>query len=535
VIARSPQMRALRGLARSVAERDARSRGWDRRAFLAGSAATLAASAVAPGRAAGIPSNPRIAIVGAGMAGLNCALTLQSAGLRATVFESSARVGGRMHSLPEFWDDGQTSEWCGELTDSTHTAMHALTKRFGLRNVDVLAAQPRNATQTQWFFGKYYPWADAERDFRPVYAELSRQLKRLGDSTTWNSSTPFARELDRTSVYAWIERYVAGGHRSPMGAFLDGAYLAEYGIDTRRQSALNIVYYVGPQPDYNRTTGDFNPLGASDQRYHIAGGNQQLPTLMAGVLPDGGLLLRHRLTAIARLPDGRVELTFETPGGTKVEAFDKAVVTTSFAVLRALDLRRAGFDARKMLAIRTLGYGEHSKFVVQFDRRVWNERGPWGVGTGDITTDLDIVNAWDQSRGQHGKSGLIVQYAAGDASAALKPPAPYTMSIGSAWVGEHAAALVKMLDKVWPGIAPHFNGKAALSHPSFDPNFLGSYSCWLVGQCTSIAGYEGVRQGNVLFAGEHCEVTYQGFMEGAARTGMRAAREILRDAGRAAA
>jgi monoamine oxidase len=526
-------MQGLCDLARSVAPKDAGSRGLDRRRFLSGVAATAAGLVVAtPAHAARIlGAQHRIAIVGAGMAGLNCALTLQDAGVAATVYESNARVGGRMHSLPGFWDDGQTSEWCGELTDTTHTVMHALTRRFGLRNVDVVKAQPPGATQTQWFFGKYYAWRDAERDFRPVYAELGRQLHRIGDTTTWNSSTPFARELDRMSAYDWIERYVAGGHRSPMGAFLDTAYLAEYGIDTRKQSALNLVYYVGPQPEYSRTTGDFNPLGASDQRYHIAGGNQQLPTLMAGALPGSALLLRHRLVAIARLPDGRVELTFETPDGTKVEAFDKAVITISFAVLRTLDLRRAGFDARKMLAIRTLGYGEHSKFVVQFDRRLWNERGPWGVGTGDITTDLAIVNAWDQSRGQPGKSGLIVQYPAGAASAALRPPAPYTMSIGSSWVAEHASALVKQLDKVWPGIGPHFNGKAALSHPSLDPNFRGSYSCWLVGQCTSIAGYEGVRQGNVLFAGEHCDVVYQGFMEGAAREGMRAARDIMRDLG----
>jgi monoamine oxidase len=87
---------------------------------------------------------------------------------------------------------------------------------------------------------------------------------------------------------------------------------------------------------------------------------------------------------------------------------------------------------------------------------------------------------------------------------------------------------------VWPGIAAHYTGKAVLSHPTLDPNFRGSYSVWLVGQCTDFAGYEGVRQGNVHFAGEHCNVVYQGFMEGAAREGMRAAHEILADIGRPA-
>jgi monoamine oxidase len=485
-----------------------------------------------PGIASAADGSPKIAIVGAGIAGLTAALILQDHGVRATVYESSSRVGGRMHSLGGFWTDDQTSEWCGELTDTSHTTMHALTRRFGLHNVDVLKAQPPGAEQTQFFENKYYFWEDAERDFRPVYAELQRQLRTIGDTTTWDSATPHARELDHMSAYDWIEKYVPGGHRSRIGQFLDVSYLAEYGIDTRKQSSLNLVYYVGPQPGYDPRTGkNFSILGESDQRYHIVGGNQQLPTLMAGALPDGALLLRHRLTAVARRSDGRVVLQFETGSGARTEVVDKAILTLSFAVLRTLDLSRAGFDERKLLAIRTLGYGEHSKFVVQFDNRWWNRNGPWGIGTGDITTDLDIVNAWDQSRGQPGKSGLIVQYAAGAASAALRPPAPYTMSLGSVYVIDHANHLVAQLNRVWPGIAPHYNGKAALSHPTMDPNFRGSYSCWLVGQCTTIAGYERVRQGNVLFAGEHCNIVYQGFMEGAAREGTRAARDVLHDIG----
>jgi len=536
-VSRTPQFRALQRLVRSASRSDASLARLDRRTFLAGGAASLGAFALGPTLPASGAQSPRIAIVGAGIAGLSAALLLQDHGLAATVFESSARVGGRMHSLPDFWDDAQTSEWCGELTDTAHTTMHALTKRFGLRNVDVLAAQPAGAEQTQFLEGKYYFWDDAERDFRPVYAELRRQLKTIGEITTWNSFTPHARELDRMSAYEWVERYVPGGHRSQLGQFLDISYLAEYGIDTRKQSALNIVYYIGAQPGYNPTTAQgFSILGDSDQRFHIAGGNQQLPTLMAGALPDGGLRLRHRLSAIDRRSDGRVALTFETPGGgTHTEIVDKAIITPSFAVLRRIDLRRAGFDTRKMRAIETLGYGEHSKFVLQFDRRWWNKRGSWGIGTGDITTDLDIVNAWEQSRGQAGKAGLIVQYAAGEASRALNPPAPYMMSLGSQYIFDRAAHLVSQLDRVWPGIASHYTGKAALSHPTLDPNFRGSYSCWLVGQCTDFAGYEGVRQGNVLFAGEHCNVPYQGFMEGAAREGVRAAREILHDIGVSAA
>ncbi|HBE27674.1 MAG TPA: hypothetical protein DDW25_02165 [Ktedonobacter sp.] len=56
-------------------------------------------------------------------------------------------------------------------------------------------------------------------------------------------------------------------------------------------------------------------------------------------------------------------------------------------------------------------------------------------------------------------------------------------------------------------------------------------TCWRVGQYTHFGGYEGMRQGPVHFAGEHCSVEFQGFMEGGAREGARAAQEIVQDLG----
>jgi len=68
-----------------------------------------------------------------------------------------------------------------------------------------------------------------------------------------------------------------------------------------------------------------------------------------------------------------------------------------------------------------------------------------------------------------------------------------------------------------------------LSTPVTDPNFLCSYSYWKPGQYKAFSGYEGMRQGNIHFAGEHCSVNFQGFMEGGAQEGQRAAAEILGD------
>src|SRR5579871_5882054 len=65
-------------------------------------------------------SPPRIGIVGAGIAGLTAALTLQDKGVPCQIYESSERIGGRMHSNTTFWQEGQISEWCGEFIDREH-------------------------------------------------------------------------------------------------------------------------------------------------------------------------------------------------------------------------------------------------------------------------------------------------------------------------------------------------------------------------------------------------------------------------------
>jgi monoamine oxidase len=72
-----------------------------------------------------------------------------------------------------------------------------------------------------------------------------------------------------------------------------------------------------------------------------------------------------------------------------------------------------------------------------------------------------------------------------------------------------------------------WNGLAARDAWETSPFQLGSYSFWRVGQYTRFAGAEGEPEGTVFFAGEHTSIDFQGFMEGAVRSGERAAKELL--------
>jgi len=319
---------------------------------------------------------------------------------------------------------------------------------------------------------------------------------------------------------------VPGGHSSPLGMLIDIAYNIEYGAETTDQSALNLVYLLG----YGAKPGNFMMFGKSDERFHISGGNEQLPRAIGADLSSRGVpvLTNRRMTAVVRNSNGTFTLAFD---GWPAVVADHVVLALPFAVLRTLDFRRAGFDSLKTQAIQQLGRGQNSKLVLQFSSRLWNGTGAWpGISNGASTADTGYQNTWDVSRGQQGPRGLLVDYTGGKVAASFRPTTAYSdASDNATQVNAYASTFLKQLEPVFPGITPRWNGKATLSVPALDPNLLASYSYYRVGQYTAFGGYEKMRQGNVHFAGEHTSQDFQGYMEGGASEGVRVAQEILAD------
>jgi monoamine oxidase len=211
-----------------------------------------------------------------------------------------------------------------------------------------------------------------------------------------------------------------------------------------------------------------------------------------------------------------------------VRSFDFVILALPFSVLRNLDYRQAGFDPLTQQMITELGYGTNSKLVLQFDDRYWNGRGSWpGIGNGFIQTDLPFQSTWDSSRAEPSLDGLLTDYTGGSRGASYKPAGPYTTSRGSGVTADYALAFLAQLEVVWPGVSSHYNGRATLSYPTGDPNLLGSYSTYKVGQYTQFGNYARTPQHRISFAGEHTSYEFQGFMEGGAETGGRAAGELL--------
>ena len=122
-----------------------------------------------------------------------------------------------MHSERAYWSEGQHTEWCGAMVDSTHVNMHQLARRFGLGLLDTLAARAPHSRDTCYLDGTYYPMTDADRDFAKIYPIMQAQLGKVNENTTYANATAEARRLDAMSLRGWVSRYVPGGPASRLG------------------------------------------------------------------------------------------------------------------------------------------------------------------------------------------------------------------------------------------------------------------------------------------------------------------------------
>ena len=218
---------------------------------------------------------------------------------------------------------GQVAEYCGEFIDSDH-------------NDDPEARQSGSASPPHDVLA-----GPAELEHRDVLLQrrlllLRRRVEGLParprHAPVAGSSRPATRRCGTAShagrlrrstsspSHDWIDQYVPGGHQSNFGRLLDSAYNEEYGADTTDQSSLNLVFLLG----FKSKPGNFQIFGASDERFHIAGGNQQLPR-DDGLVPhrnradhdrdrladehDRPEQQRHREPLVRRLEDARSSST----------------------------------------------------------------------------------------------------------------------------------------------------------------------------------------------------------------------------------
>ena len=477
-----------------------------KRAAVAGAGLTALGSFAPLARGA---AAPRVAIVGGGLAGLTCALRLKQAGINATVYEASSRVGGRCFTGRGVFEEGQIFERGGELIDNGHLAVKQLAQELGLDLDNLVQAEAAGTEMLGYFDGRPYSFAAMTDDLKVVWQQLHKDTIAASYPTTYLSSTQRGRELDQISIAGWIDAYVPGGLASQLGQLLDVAYNIEYGAETTDQSCLNMLYllgYIGP--------GQFRTFGKSNEKFHVRGGNDLIVSRMKAQL-ESQIQIGAELTAISLSNGGTYTLTIRFGSASTTVMADHVVLALPFSLLRSVSFSKAGFTSTKVKAIRELGMGTNSKLHLQFKKRFWNDLG----ANGETYSDRGYQSSWEVSRAQAGQSGILVDYTGGTIGA----------SFGSGTPATRAATFLGQLEPVLPGATAQWNGKAALDYWLGNQWTRGSYAYWKVGQYTSFSGVEGERSGNCHFAGEHTSQDSQGYLNGAVETGERAAAEILTD------
>ena len=523
------------GLPDDVAIAVARDRGLTRRDALRGGAAAgvaLVASSALGGCAAdargdgaealGIARSPlpraagSVGIVGAGLAGLACAYELQRSGLTATLYEASARAGGRCYSMGGSFAGpvtfpGQVVERGGEFIDTLHSTMKGYANALGLTLADV------NKDPGEVLYrvgGQVYSEAVVVEQYRVLLDAMRDDLRTVG-SPTAASFTPAEAALDRLS----LREYLRTRNAPPViRAVIDTAYTIEYGLDADQLSCLAFLLLI-----HADRRSKFAPWGVfSDERYHVVGGNEQVPRGLAGKLP-GQIQYGRQLTRIRKLSDGRIELTLEEGSSSRTVTHDAVVVSIPFSALRDVTLDASlGLSPTKKRAIDEFRLGTNAKMMIGFSSRPWLGQGCNGATYSDLTNHQ---TTWEtDAQAATATRAVLTDYSGGARGASLDPSK----------VQAQAGAFLSDLDKILPGSSAaatrDAGGKLRVHLEAWPRNPLtkGSYSANHLGYFTTIGDEEAKPAGNLFFAGEHTSSFYewQGFMEGAARSGLRAAGEV---------
>lgn len=480
-----------------------------------GTAGALAAAVpgglLTASRAAAVTA-PRVVVVGAGLAGLRCAHQLwnRAKPVAATVYEAdTTHIGGRCWSLRGFFDNGQVSEHGGSFISSTDTAILKLAASLGLKRESANGGALNAGDYVALIDNSTYTGVQQQSDWDgDVYNAFSASYTAAG-TARYNSYTPEAHRLDQLSCLDYLDE-IGLSPGSRLGQLIQSLQL-QSGGEPAEASALGLISFLGASSVFDG--------GGFDEKYHLVGGNDQLVSGMAAQLPAGSIKQGYELIALCRNGDGSYTCTFNRSGSTISVPADHVVLALPFSTLRKVDLSGAGLSALKRTAIEQQGMGQNAKLVTQLAAKTWPRAGYNGVTN---TGPLGYQTAWDGSvaQGPQGSPALLVNFPGGNTArnaltGAAHGPAP---AADVNW-------FLGQIEHLYPGTTAAYTGKAYEDHWSLDPWHLGAYHYYKIGQYTSIAGYEGVQENRIHFAGEHTDVD-NSTLNAAVTSGERVANEI---------
>lgn len=433
-------------------------------------------------------------VVGAGLAGLTAAVDLHCEGARVIVLEARDRVGGRVWTRRDGFLGGQHAEAGGDLVEDGQEEILRLARRLGLRLTPILRRgfsfvrqDPHGRPLTPIAPGTL--WTTLGAQFAPLV-----RAYRLAEQR-WDST--IGEMMGHVSVAEWLDRVGAGEELRAIARGLRGFFLT----DPDDLSLLALVDQLASE-----ASGPGN-------LYRIKGGNDRLTSGLAALLGER-VRLRTALLAVSQARE-TVRVTMRTAGSLQSQMVaDYVILAVPATTLRPI-IFEPPLPPVQREAIRRLHYGRATKTLLQFKRRFWRRRGrPRAYGT-----DLPIGAVWEGNEEQPGREGILTLLAGGSASVETKELV----------AGSGVEGLVRSLE--WLGA----KGIPVLAHRLVswedDPWAQGGYAYFDPAYDPALRPWLARAHGLVLFAGEHTSVRWQGYMNGAVESGLRAAAEVRTMAG----
>jgi monoamine oxidase len=441
-------------------------------------------------------------VIGAGLAGLVTARHLDAAGIEVVVLEARQRVGGRTEH--GHLEDGTPVELGGQWIGPEQQRMTELLDELGLASFPT-----HNEGEVLLLVGGRRARMAAHRGARPpfdpfVLADLAqaqlrfdRLARRVPLDRPWTG--PRARVHDARTFESWIRSNVHTRRGRTYFRLLSEAVFA---AEPRDLSLLHALFYV-------HAGGDLETLVHTDrgaQERRIVGGSARIAEELARHLGA-----RVRLGCpVRRLVQGPADVGVELDGGERLRA--RRLVVTLPPTLAGRLVYEPALPASRDQLTQRVPAGSVTKCFAVYDRPFWRDEGLTGTSIGDVGP----VKLTFDSSPPSGSPGILLGFAEGDDARRLSalPPARRREAVVGCLVrafGHRAGEPREYLERDWA--AEEYTRGCYGAH--FTPGTWTAYGHALRAPV-----------GAIHWAGAETATVWNGYMEGAVRSGDRAAAEV---------
>ncbi|WP_375740933.1 flavin monoamine oxidase family protein [Pseudomonas boanensis] len=431
--------------------------------------------------ALGKDKQPTAIVIGGGLAGLTSAYELQQKGWQVTVLEAKPNIGGRSGLA--------TSEWVGSA--KLQPSLYRYLDTFKLKAVP---APDYVRTPGYLVGGRYFTEADLLKEAPSTVEGLKRFDKSL-DELAASIDDPLKptvnhtlQTLDSISVARWLDKLAL----SPTArALVDQRIRARYDEPSR----LSLLY-LAQQARVYRGLPDTEMRAA-----RLPGGSQLLAQALAKPLKT--IKTNARVSAIVQEQDG---VTVKVgPTGYKA---DYVVLAVPLPALTKISLTPS-LSTLQVRALKDINYGWRDQILLKFKKPVWGK----SRLSGEVFSDKGLGMIWVEPA-LKGGANLLVNLA-GDNARLMQ-------AFGDRQLVDQV--LIR-LDGLYPGAREQFKG-SELRRFGKDSLAGGAYLAYGPGEMSLYWRLWEKPLGRVVFAGEHTDALYPGTLEGALRSGLRAATQV---------